>query len=102
MVASIVVIHNDAIPLFAKGGRKSQPALASRAQDLAMGGMIQFRLCAASAKMQGYGRGDFEGFIELVPMAGCGDHPLAARRLRLSALRPTSDPKYSGPGFRRD
>jgi len=65
----VVVIHGGAIPLLAKGGRIYHSALASRAQDLAVGGMIQFRLCAASAKMQGYGQGDFEGFIELVPMA---------------------------------
>lgn len=70
LVASIVVvIHSSAIPLFAERGRKYRPALASRAQDLALGDVIQFRLCQASAKMQGYSRSDFENFIELVPMA---------------------------------
>jgi len=34
-----------------------------------MGEVIQFRLCQASAKMQGYSRRDFEDFIKLVPMA---------------------------------
>lgn len=65
----VIVIHEGAIPLLAMGTRKHHSNLASRARDLAMGEVIQFRLCQASAKMQGYGRGDFEDFIKLVPMA---------------------------------
>jgi intracellular sulfur oxidation DsrE/DsrF family protein len=65
----IIVIHEGAIPLFAKGARKQHQHLANRAQDLAIGDVIQFRLCQASAKMQGYARSDFEDFIKLVPMA---------------------------------
>ena len=65
----VIVIHEGAIPLLAKGTRKHHPNLANRARDLAMGEVIQFRLCQASATMQGYGHDDFEGFIKLVPMA---------------------------------
>jgi len=65
----VIVIHSDAIPLFAKRGRKHRQDLANRAQGLTLGKVIQFRLCQASAKMQGYNRSDFNDFIELVPMA---------------------------------
>jgi intracellular sulfur oxidation DsrE/DsrF family protein len=65
----VIVIHEGAIPLLAKSSQQYHPNLANRAQGLAMGEVIQFRLCQASAKMQGYGRRDFEDFIKLVPMA---------------------------------
>jgi intracellular sulfur oxidation DsrE/DsrF family protein len=65
----VIVIHEGAIPLLANSARKNHPELANRAQGLAMGEVIQFRLCQASAKMQGYARKDFEDFIKLVPMA---------------------------------
>lgn len=65
----VVVIHDGAIQPFAKGTRKHHQDHARRARDLAIGDVIQFRLCQASAKMQGFGRNDFEDFIKLVPMA---------------------------------
>jgi len=65
----VVVIHDGAIQLFANGTPKHHQDLARRAQDLAIGDVIQFRLCQASAKMQGFSRSDFEDFIKLVPMA---------------------------------
>ncbi|MDH4189398.1 MAG: DsrE family protein [Betaproteobacteria bacterium] len=65
----VVVVHEGAVPLFARGGPLAEKELATRAQNLALGEIIQFRLCQASASMQGFGRKDFDAFIGLVPMA---------------------------------
>lgn len=65
----IIVIHGDAIPLFAKNRKSGLKELMNRAHGLAMGEVIQFRLCAASARMQGFRKEDFHEFITLVPMA---------------------------------
>lgn len=62
----IIVIHAGAIPLFAKA---IQNELMRRANSLTMGDIIQFRLCSASARLQGYGNNDFHDFVTLVPMA---------------------------------
>lgn len=65
----VVVVHEGAIPLLARPGRNSHPDLAMRAHQLTFSDIIQFRLCQASATMQGFARKDFDDFIELVPMA---------------------------------
>jgi len=65
----VIVLHEGVIPLFAKQGAKHQNELVGRARDLAAGEIIRFRLCEASAKMQGFSRKDFDDFIALVPMA---------------------------------
>lgn len=65
----VVVIHEGAVPLFTKRGGRSRPDLTQRAQGLTYSDIIQFRLCRASAKIQGFDARDFESFIELVPMA---------------------------------
>ena len=65
----VIVLHEGVIPLFANGQSHYQKELVRRAQDLAMGEIIQFRLCQASARMQGFERKDFEHFIQLIPMA---------------------------------
>lgn len=65
----VVVLHEGVIPLFAKGQSRYQKELAQRAQSLVMGEIIQFRLCQASARMQGFAPKDFDRFVELVPMA---------------------------------
>jgi len=65
----VIVLHEGVIPLFAHQSARYQKELVRRAQDLAMGEIIQFRLCQASARMQGFERKDFEHFIQLVPMA---------------------------------
>jgi intracellular sulfur oxidation DsrE/DsrF family protein len=64
----VVVVHEGAIPLFAKTSDKHQ-ALRQRANSLSLGEIIQFRVCAASAKMQGYKSTDFPSFVKVVPMA---------------------------------
>ena len=67
--ASIVfVIHEGAIPHFARDVA-GNAALLQRARDLSLGEIIEFRLCQASARMQGFDAGDFPDFIAIVPMA---------------------------------
>lgn len=65
----ILVIHEGAIPLFAKSSDKFQDELMVRANSLTMGDIIQLRVCRASAKLQGFKTGDFQAFIQVVPMA---------------------------------
>lgn len=65
----IIVLHEGAIPLFAKSSKQYKPGLVQRAQSLALGEIIQFRVCTASAKMQGFNQKDFENFITMIPMA---------------------------------
>jgi intracellular sulfur oxidation DsrE/DsrF family protein len=62
----VIVLHEGAIPKFS---RRGDVQLRDRARSLALGEIIRFRLCAASAKMQGYAAKDFEEFIAMVPMA---------------------------------
>lgn len=70
MEASIVIVlHEGAIPLFSRRARAMHAQLQERARGLAMGEVIEFRLCQASARMQGLGAGDFDAFVGLVPMA---------------------------------
>lgn len=65
----ILVIHEDAIPLFAKQNQTEYKELNTRAKSLTMADIIWFRLCKASASIQGYNEKDFDEFIALVPMA---------------------------------
>lgn len=65
----VVVLHEGAIPLFARQQARFQKNLVARARDLATGEVIRFRLCQASARMQGFTPQDFDRFIEPVPMA---------------------------------
>jgi uncharacterized protein len=68
--ASIVfVVHDGAIPLFGKADRNKHPELMKRARSLSMGEVIQFRICKASANMQGFKKSDLQEFAFLVPMA---------------------------------
>lgn len=64
----VLVIHDRAIPLFAKTKESSQQIL-KRAKSLTLGEIIKFKLCAASARMQGFKTAVFPAFIEIVPMA---------------------------------
>ena len=65
--ASIVlVIHEGAVPLFARGEHER---LMQRTASLAVAEIIEFRLCRASARMQGYDTSDFHEFVTVVPMA---------------------------------
>lgn len=67
--ASIVlVVHEGAIPLFAKNNQHHYE-LMQRVKGLTLGDIIQFRLCEASANMQGLSKDDFDSVVQIVPMA---------------------------------
>ena len=65
----VIVIHEGAIPLFSKSKNRKFRKILERAKSLTHAEVIQFRVCQASAKMQGLGKKDFDNFIQLVPMA---------------------------------
>lgn len=68
--ASIVlVIHEGAIPLFGANDKAEQPELMQRARSLSLGEIIKFRVCKASAAMQGFNKNDLQDFVAMVPMA---------------------------------
>lgn len=65
----ILVIHESAIPLFAKLNQHQHKELIQRVESLIMSEVIQLRLCTASAKIQGFKKTDFHEFIAMIPMA---------------------------------
>ncbi len=65
----VVVVHGDAIPMFAIRHFARHRALMERAHNLAQSGPIEFRICRADATMRGYAARDLHGFASIVPMA---------------------------------
>lgn len=65
----VLVIHGDALPFFAIKNTARYQALMARAYSLSVGGVIDFRLCRAAARIAGFQPQDFHGFITPVPMA---------------------------------
>lgn len=64
----ILVVHESAVPLFAR--TEDEPVqLMQRASSLTVAEIIQFRLCGASARLQGFSEEDFHDFVTVVPMA---------------------------------
>ena len=63
------MLHGAAIPLFADAYFEKYRELVKRAQSLSVGNVVDFRLCQASAKLQGYLPAHIHGFIKMVPMA---------------------------------
>lgn len=64
----ILVIHEGAIPLFARANNQYNTIM-QRAESLTMAEIIEFRICSASARMQGFNEQDFHQFTTMVPMA---------------------------------
>jgi hypothetical protein len=65
----VVVIHGDAIPLFAIDQFKLHKDIMQRAQSLTVGTPIEFRMCLANARLLNYEPSDIHGFVTMVPMA---------------------------------
>ncbi len=65
----VLVVHGDALPFFAIKNTAQYRALMARAYSLSVGGVIDFRLCRAAARLAGFQPQDFHGFITPVPMA---------------------------------
>jgi uncharacterized protein len=65
----VIMIHGEAIPFFASKNFAKYKDLMVRAQSLSLGNVVEFRMCKASARMQGFKPADIHGFIKMVPMA---------------------------------
>lgn len=65
----VLVLHGDAIPFFAIKNHSKHKDLMRRAQSLSVGGVVEYRLCSAAARMQGFEAKDIHGFVKMVPMA---------------------------------
>lgn len=65
----VIIIHGSAIPFFAKNQFEEYKALMQRAHNLQLTTRIEYRMCQASAKLQGFSPADIHGFINMVPMA---------------------------------
>jgi uncharacterized protein len=65
----VIMIHGQSIPFFASKNFSKYKDLMIRANSLSIGDVIEFRMCRASAKLQGYTAKDIQGFVKMVPMA---------------------------------
>jgi uncharacterized protein len=65
----VVVLHGAAIPFFATRNYDRYKALMQRAHSATLGNIIEFRMCQASARLQGLEPKDIHGFVTMVPMA---------------------------------
>ena len=65
----VIIIHGKSLPLFAKENFKKFEKIITRAQNLTFGTNIEYKMCQASAKLQGYEPSDIHGFVIMVPMA---------------------------------
>ena len=65
----IIVIHGDAIPVFAIQELEKNRDIMTRAQSLMVGTSIEFRMCSAAARLLNYEAKDIHGFVTMVPMA---------------------------------
>ncbi len=64
----VIIIHGESIPFFSISNSAGLEVM-RRAYSLTVGTSIEFRLCQASAKVQGYKPKDIHGFVKMVPMA---------------------------------
>jgi len=70
----VFVIHEGAVPLFVKDVASPFQEMMQRAKSLVLGEIIQFRICKASAVMQGFEENDLQDFVKMVPHGGCRDY----------------------------
>jgi uncharacterized protein len=68
-VRIVIVIHGNAIPFFATKHYAQYQALMRRAYNTTLGRTIEFRMCQAAARLQGFAPKDIHGFVTMVPMA---------------------------------
>lgn len=64
----VIVLHGDEINYFATRNFDKYKDLMTRAQSLAVGGIIEFRMCRIAAEGHGYQPEDIHGFVTMVPM----------------------------------
>lgn len=65
----VIVLHGGAVNFFASKNYVKYKELMVRAQSLTAGDVIEFRMCKASALLNGLSAKDIHGFVKMVPMA---------------------------------
>jgi len=65
----VIVLHGGAIPFFAIRNYAKNKDLMHRAQSLSVGDVVEYRMCRAAARLQGFNPEDIHGFVKMVPMA---------------------------------
>lgn len=65
----VIVIHGDTIPFFSTKKLKQNAELMKLAYSNTLNGTVEFRMCHASARLQGFRATDIHGFVSMVPMA---------------------------------
>lgn len=65
----VVVLHGNEIPMFAVKNLGKHRELMARAVSLTRAGPIEFRMCAAAARLHGLAPEDIHGFVKMAPMA---------------------------------
>ena len=65
----VIMVHGNAIPFFTRERFEKYRDVMHRAQSLAVGNAIEFRMCQAAARVQGLSPADIHGFVSMVPMA---------------------------------
>lgn len=65
----VIVLHGGAIPFFAIRNYAKNKDLMHRAQSLSVGEVVEYRMCRAAARLQGFNPEDIHGFVKMVPMA---------------------------------
>jgi len=65
----VIMVHGGAIPFFASKNFQKNKELMERAHSLTLGEIVEFRMCKASARLQGFAPEDIQGFVKMVPMA---------------------------------
>lgn len=65
----VVVLHEGVVSLFSRSRNPELSELMIRARSLTAAEVIHFRMCRASARLQGYVDEDFPDFVTMVSMA---------------------------------
>ena len=65
----VVVLHGNEIPMFAVKNLDKYREQMERAVSLTRAGPIEFRMCAAAARLHGLAAEDIHGFVKMAPMA---------------------------------
>ena len=65
----VVVIHGDAIPFFVIKNFQQHKNSMELAYSQTLNEVIEFRMCQASAQLQGFKPENIHGFVSMVPMA---------------------------------
>ncbi|WP_018862754.1 DsrE family protein [Thioalkalivibrio sp. ALJ3] len=65
----VLVLHGREVPFFTRDQFDEREETMRRAKSLTEGGVVEFRMCEASARLRGIEHEEIHGFVNLVPMA---------------------------------